>query len=140
MNSSELRDYAENRDITVIDGALCKDEKSLSLIDLDYNNICTIVIDNDKIHTEQENNVIMAHEIGHCETGAFYNERSLELRSRMEYRADKWAIKKLVPEDELIEMFEKGITETWELAEYFDVTEDFMIKACEFYGFYHRAI
>lgn len=77
--------------------------------------------------------------MGHCETGAFYNEHSLELRSRMEYRADKWAIKKLVPENELIEAFEEGILEIWELAEHFGVTEEFMIKACEFYGYYHRA-
>lgn len=136
MKSAELYDYAENRDIILINGNL-KKVKSMSLSD---NGLCAIIIDDEKINCEVEENVIAAHEIGHCETGAFYNEHSLELRSRMEYRADKWAIKKLVPEDELIEAFESGILEIWELAEYFDVTEDFMVKACEFYGFYHKAI
>lgn len=136
MKSAELYDFAENRDIILIDGCL-KKVKSMSLSD---NGMCAIVIDNEKINSEVEETVIAAHELGHCETGAFYNEHSLELRSRMEYRADKWAIKKLVPEDELIEVFESGITEIWKLAEHFGVTEDFMIKVCEYYGYYHKAI
>lgn len=58
----------------------------------------------------------------------------------MEFRADKWAIKKLVTEDELIEAFENGILEIWELADFFGVTEDFMVKVCELYGYYNRVI
>lgn len=139
MDSAELRNFAEDRDILVIDGNLKNEQKSISMIDtrsLD----CAIVVDLNKINTCAEETVIMAHELGHCETGAFYNEKTLELRSRMEYRADKWAIKKLVPENELIDAFENGVSEIWELAEHFNVTEDFMIKVCEFYGYYHRAI
>lgn len=48
--------------------------------------------------------------------------------------------KKLVTEDELIEAFENGILEIWELAEFFGVTEDFMVKICELYGYYNRVI
>lgn len=67
-----------------------------------------------------------AHEVGHCATGAFYTENTLELRSRMEYRANKWAIKKLIPRDELEEAVKSGYTEVWQLAELFCVTEDMM--------------
>ena len=45
----------------------------------------------------------------------------------MEYRANKWAIKKLAPKDEMEEAMKNGYTEIWQLAEYFGITED-MVK------------
>lgn len=59
----------------------------------------------------------------------------LWLRKKYERAADKWAIKKLIPKDELEAAFQKGITEVWELAEYFEVTEDFVRKAAKEYGY-----
>lgn len=78
----------------------------------------------------------LAHELGHCETGSFYNRYSgLDIRQKHENRADKWAIAQLVPKDELEQAVAKGYTELWELAEYFDVSEDFMKKAVCWYKF-----
>ena len=78
--------------------------------------------------------MLLAHELGHCVTGSFYNRYSeFDVIAKHERRADKWAIKKLIPEDELNDAFEHGIVEPWDLAEYFNVTEDFIIKAVEFY-------
>lgn len=78
--------------------------------------------------------VHLAHEIGHCVTGSFYNRYApCDIRQRYENRADKWAIKRLVPEDELSEAVEQGHTEPWDLAEYFDVTQPFMEKAIDYY-------
>ncbi len=54
-------------------------------------------------------------------------------RRFIENRADKWAIQKLVPKDELEEAVSRGITEPWELAEYFDVTPEFMYMAMWYY-------
>ncbi len=72
----------------------------------------------------------LAHELGHCETGRFYNQYTPhDVRQKHENRADKWAIKKLVPKDELEGAVAAGYTEVWELAELFEVTEDFMRKA-----------
>ena len=138
MNINDIREYAEENDILLIDGKLKSDVPSMSIMDADRN--CAVIIDQKKIKTNAEELVMTAHEVGHCETGAFYNKHILDLRSRCEYRADKWAIKKLIPKDELISAFENGIMEIWELAEYFGVTEEFMIQACEFYGYYHKAI
>lgn len=42
-------------------------------------------------------------------------------------------LKKLIPKDELDEAVKKGCTEVWDLAEYFGVTEPFMLKAIEYY-------
>ncbi len=132
MTNTELYTFADGRNILTIDGRLTKTQ-SLSLMDGAKN--CAIVMDSSKIPTSAEEKVILAHEVGHCETGAFYDENSLELRSRCEYRADKWAVKMLIPKDSLSQAFKSGITRTWELAEHFGVTEEFILKACRLYGF-----
>ena len=81
--------------------------------------------------TEAQRKVHLAHEIGHCMTGAFYRPYSpLESRSRCEYKANKWMIERLLPKKDLLEAFEKGIVEVWELAEHFDVPEETVRFAC----------
>ena len=78
----------------------------------------------------------LAHEIGHCETGSFYNVfSSFDNRQRHENRADVWAIKKLIPKDELKKAVKHGYSEIWELADYFDVTEDLICKAISWYKY-----
>lgn len=78
--------------------------------------------------------VALGHELGHCSTGAFYNRFSKrDIMQKHENRADKWAIKKLVPMEELDAAVAEGHTELWDLAEYFGVTEDFMRKAVCWY-------
>lgn len=95
---------------------------------------CYIGINPLKLESRADELVALAHELGHCETGSFYNKYALlDIRAKHERRADKWAIKKLVPRDELINALSKGYIEIYELAEYFEVTEDFMRKALEFY-------
>ena len=72
----------------------------------------------------------LGHEIAHSATGTFYNPYTpLEVRKRYENIADKWAIHRLVPLQELKAAIKAGYTELWELAERFTVTEDFMRKA-----------
>lgn len=95
---------------------------------------CAIAMNPWQLHTLAEEKVKLAHELGHCETGSFYNRfATCDLRQKHEVRANKWAIKKLIPEDELKIAFQRGYCEPWELADYFDVTEDFVVKALELY-------
>ena len=95
---------------------------------------CAIAMDPWRMQTAADEKVKLAHELGHCETGAFYNRwAARDLRQKHENRADRWAIKKLIPEDELMQAFANGYHEPWELAEYFGVTEDFCRKALEYY-------
>lgn len=92
-------------------------------------------IDPMQLETEAEERVHLAHELGHCITGSFYNVYSeTDIRKRHEIRADRCAAALLVPVEELKSRLEKGITEIWSLAEYFDVTEDFIRKAIENYS------
>ena len=76
----------------------------------------------------------MSHELGHCATGSFYNiYAAIDCRQRHENRADKWAITALIPVDDLDEAVAQGCTEVWELAERFQVTEEFVRKAVCYY-------
>lgn len=91
----------------------------------------TYIIMDEGDMTEAEKTVHLAHEIGHCMTGAFYHPYSpLETRSRCEYKANMWMIEHILPKERLEAVFAKGITEVWELAEHFGVTEDVIRFAC----------
>lgn len=93
-----------------------------------------IAMDVDKMKDSQEEKVFLAHELGHIETGSFYNVYSgLDVRGKHERRADKQAIKMLVPKDELDKAVRDGYTELWELADFFGVPCEFMEKAVKFY-------
>ena len=93
-----------------------------------------IAMDKRKIKTRAEEKVTLAHEVGHCETGSFYNIHSpFDIREKHEYRANKRSFQMLVPHDELIAAVKRGLTEIWELAEYFDVPCEYMQKAAEYW-------
>ena len=66
---------------------------------------CAIAMDPWRIPTLSDEKVKLAHELGHCETGA----------------------------DELKQAILQGYREPWELAEYFGVTEAFLRGALKYY-------
>ena len=112
----------------VVDRFALKSREALSVMDESGN--CYIAIDPQKIVSESDERAKISHELGHCMTGAFYNQYSnFDCRQRHENRADKWAVKRIIPVDELDEAVADGYTEIWELAEKFGVPEPFMRKA-----------
>lgn len=130
-NTQELYRIAKSSDIPIImldipeNGSMC----------LQTEQRCYIGMDHSVLDSEASRRVHLGHELGHCKTGAFYNiYAARDVRQKHENRADKWAIKKLVPKDELDKAIDAGYTEIWSLAEYFDVTEDFMKKAVCWYN------
>lgn len=93
-----------------------------------------IAIDPSKVISTADENVKLAHELGHCMTKAIYSRLTpLETRERCEHKANAWAIKQLIPWEELKIAFRNGLHDTWELTEYFDVTPDFMQLALDYY-------
>ena len=122
----ELYHIAKHENIVIDHFALSKRE-ALSIMDLDGE--CFVAIDPQKISGETDERNKLAHEIGHCITGAFYNEYSdYDCRQYHENRADKWAIGQLISVDDLDEAVADGYCEIWELAERFGVPEDFIKK------------
>lgn len=94
-----------------------------------------IALDVDKMENSIEEKEVLAHEEAHIETGSFYNVYSpLDIKAKHEKRAANATIKKLVPRDELIEAINCGLVEHWQLAEYFDVSDKFMLSAMEYYN------
>lgn len=76
----------------------------------------------------------LSHELGHCVTGSFYNiHAAVDCRQRHENRADKWAIRHLIPESALDDAVAEGCTTTYDLADRFGVTEAFIKKAVCYY-------
>lgn len=93
-----------------------------------------IFIDTNKMETLAEELSVVAHEYGHCATGATHVVYSpLDLVEKHEYKANKWAVHRLISINDLHEAFRDGYTEVWNLAEYFDVTEDFIRTALNIY-------
>lgn len=124
---------AEEQNIDILTFPLAKNE-SVSVMLPDGK--CFIGMDKSVREDSKEERVHLAHEMGHCATGAFYNAYShADIRQKHENKADKWAIRLLIPENKLMEAVSAGITELWELAELFDVTVQFMQKAVYFYKY-----
>ena len=106
--------------------------EALAIMDTDGS--CAIAIDPAKLRSEADERNKLGHELGHCCTGSFYNEYSdYDCRQRHENRADKWSIETLIPVEELDEAVANGCTEIWELAEHFQVSEEFIRKAVCYY-------
>lgn len=122
-----------DEDNIMVDCYDLKQNPSLSI--MDSNGDCYIAIDPIQLLSEIDEKMKLAHELGHCETGAFYDRNSpLSNRGQCECKAETWAIKKLIPKDELSNAVNCGYRELWELAEYFDVPEKFMRKAIDYYN------
>lgn len=127
MNAYDLYVLAEQQNIEVIETSL-PENGSLSLMD-DAGN-CYIGIDESVMDGGALEIVHMAHELGHCLTGSFYNLHTrFDIRQRHENRADKWAVRQIISVEDLDTAIAAGYTEVWQLAEYFSVTEQFMRKA-----------
>lgn len=127
--NNDLYDFAEQLDITIFSFSL-PNSKSLALEDDDT---YYIGIDDERLESSKDERVHIAHELGHCVTGAFYYENSpVDNRGKCEATADRWAVKKLINKDELKRQIKRGL-EIWELAEYFNVTEEFIKKAFYLY-------
>ena len=63
-----------------------------------------------------------AHELGHCETGSFYDLASDPIAvMRCEFKANKWAYQHLAPWEDLLTAFRSGCASVWDLAEYFNL-------------------
>lgn len=93
-----------------------------------------IAIDSSKYETLTEFKCDLAHEIGHCETGSFYNIYSpYDLKEKCERKANRRAAEILMPVNDVRRALRRGITQVWALAEYFDVTQDFAAMALEIY-------
>jgi len=92
------------------------------------------VIAINKHMTNKEKICVLAHELGHHFTtyGNILDQSKVENR-KQEHRACAWSYKELIPLRSFLEAHQKGIYTRYELAEFLEVTEEFLEKAIQYY-------
>ena len=127
MEIAALYDFAKQQNIEVLSFSMPQNESMSVMLE---DGQCFIGMDASVRDGGVQERVHLSHELGHCVTGSFYNiYAAVDHRQRHENRANKWAIHALIPVEELDDAIAQGYTEVWELADHFQVTEDFIRKA-----------
>lgn len=126
---TSLCKYAQNNGIDVDYFPM----HSVGASSIPVNGSCAIAIDPSKVESLADETVKIAHELGHCKYGGFYCRHSpLDIKEQHEYKANVWAVRRLIPWSKLKQTVLSGM-QTWELAEYFEVTETFLEWAIKYY-------
>lgn len=87
-----------------------------------------------RLDSVRELRTAMAHESGHLRTGALAKVDSpFQLIEQNEYRADADSFSRYLPPEELRAAMQAGYTEPWQLADYFDMEEDYIKKALHYW-------
>lgn len=129
MLNEKLFNIAEKNNIEITNFPM----KCVKSASVQYGDNYYIGMSTTELETDALRNTSLAHELGHCMTGAFYNPHSsLSVMGKAEYKANKWAIKELINKDELENLLQENYRLD-EIAEYFSVTEDFIRLAYDFY-------
>jgi len=89
---------------------------------------------NKNLPTSIEKSCILAEELGHYHTtsGDILDQSSLQNR-KQEQTARIWAYRRLVPLRAFLQAHKQAIRNTHELAEFLNVTEDFLTEAIHYY-------
>lgn len=95
------------------------------------------------IPTKAERTCILAEEMGHYHTTAGdILDQTKTLNRKQEKRARTWAYERLIPLSKIVQAHREGVKNRHDLAEYLDVTEEFLEGAInryrEIYGTYTR--
>ena len=122
-----LYDLAKDRGYTVDCFPLCR--PALSVED---EGRCYIALRPDLTGCQERE--ALAHELGHCEYGGFYYRSDPnDIKSRHEFRADKWAFLRLLPPGWVRECIKRGICAVYSIAEEAGVSCEFASKALSYY-------
>ena len=137
----ELYQTAHDHGIHVHNYSYSGTRKAACMTEGDYK---AVAMDMPAIESTEEEQVLLAEELGHYETDSLYllsinHNTALERSNRIkcEARAKRWAVFNCVPMDELMCAFEACKTSEGAsvraLAEYLDVTVDFLLYAVDLY-------
>ena len=87
-----------------------------------------------KLKTHTEKACVLAEELGHhYTTVGDITDCSNVSNRKQEYRARQWAYDKLIGLRGIIDAYEHGCTSAYEMAEFLDVTEEFLQEALKTY-------
>lgn len=117
----------EHEDVLVLEE--CMDERLKGLCTEDG------IMINSGIDTDAERVCVLAEELGHHFTseGEILDQSSINNR-KQEAAARKWACRRLLSLSGIIEACEAGCANTYEIAEYLNITEAFLLESLNFYS------
>jgi len=126
MSYKGLMGIAEKENVEIIEMRLSGRNKGL------YSD--NVIAISSKIDTITEKTCVLAEELGHHFTtaGDILDQSKIENR-RQERKARAWGYERLVSVKNLIQASDHGIRNRFELAEYLDVTEEFLDSALGYY-------
>ena len=130
MELEDLEDMIYKENINLIDSYL----EDTAGAYVHYDDIDIIMYDPSKIHSSNKRKEIFSEELGHYFCDATYKFNSdPAFINKQEYRAKKWSFLKLIPYNNLKSAISNGINTLYSLADYFDVTYEYMHNAVIFY-------
>lgn len=93
-----------------------------------------VFLDFSQIPTTRLLRGVCCHEMSHVATGALHKVSSpYELVERSEYRANRYMAQKFLTEAAFREAFSAGCRELWQLAEWFDLPQEDVEKALQYW-------
>ncbi len=116
------------------------DDNNIEIIEFTFESDCmAMCVDNTiamsaKLDTSKDKKCILAEELGHCyiTSGNIINMKNV-CNCKQERIARNWSFERLIPLESLISASCEGCTNLYELAEYLDVTEEFLKEALQHY-------
>lgn len=123
-------DYCKENQVAVIPydampapGATLRDGKALA-----------VFLDFTQIPSTRVLRGVCCHEMSHLATGALHRVNSpFESVGRSEYRANRYAAQRFLTEKAFQRAFSQGYTEVWQLAEYFELPEEDVKRAYDYW-------
>ena len=108
----------------------CPKSKAISM---ELEGVKFIGMDKSVFKSENTERLVLAHELGHALTNAYYSDLTNPIQiKRMEHRATKKTVEMLIPLEELNKMLCEDVT-VFELSEHFSVPEEMIKKAMWIY-------
>ena len=121
----------DNENIAVFNYKIPLDTKAVVI---ETDNRYGIFVDYKRIESFDEEFIIMSHEYGHCKSGATHKVGSNhDIIEKHEYRANRQSILAFLPFHKLKKVISEGYTQTYEIAEYLNLPEKFVIMAIRQY-------
>ena len=117
---SDFYEYCKKNQVDVIPYRGCPQPGATIRENGEY----AVFLDFSKIQSTRLLRGVCCHELGHVATGALHKVDSpFELVERSEYRAARWVAENYLTEEAFRAAFAEGYTESWQLAEYFDLPQ-----------------
>lgn len=95
---------------------------------------------NNNIQNSQEETCILAEELGHYYTSAgdlvSVKKDSISIMQQ-ENKARRWAARRIITPEKLIEAYEKNIQSLHDLADYLNITEEFLIWSLNYFKVFY---